>query len=172
MDKVNHNKFGDNLERANDHEEQIADILLGSFPEMACFGFNDDERWDIEMMVYDEPYNIEVKEDFKCFPNPNNNGGHKGTGFIVIEFESWGKRSGIYKSQADLWVYVVHKEHENVSEVYTFDPCWMKCFIKESRYHDIYQMTTTDSGNRVFRFEYDEIIKCPDFHLLTTIELM
>jgi len=66
---------------------------------------NNDNKYDI--LFHDKnskPIKVEVKQDFSCFR----------TGNIGVEYHCRGKESGIFTSQADIYVYKIHQNTDRV----------------------------------------------------------
>jgi len=150
---MNHNNFRENLSRANQGERDVGRILCNNIPNLVILDYNRDNKYDI---LTNHPINgqvtFEIKEDIKCAQ----------TGNVVVEYESWGRPSGIMTTVADYWVFRIHIN--NTIEHYAIRTCKLKQLITENRYARTFQMTTTDSSNKVYFFRY-EYLKMECFFL-------
>ncbi len=150
---MNHNNFRENLSRANQGERDVGRILCNNIPGLVILDYNGDNKYDI---LTNHPINgqvtFEIKEDIKCAQ----------TGNVVVEYESWGRPSGIMTTVADWWVFRTHIN--NTIEHYAIQTYKLKRLIAENRYARTFQMTTTDSSNKVYFFRY-EYLKMECFFL-------
>jgi hypothetical protein len=87
---------------------------------------------------------IEIKEDFTC----------EKTGNIGVEFESWGRKTGIQISKADFYLYKIHRP-DGKKGVYIIPTDNLKEMINNKLYHRI--VTGGDPGsyskNYLFRLD-------------------
>jgi hypothetical protein len=90
------NKFNDDLKKGRGGEVKIKEYLERRG--LTFVSWNDDIRWDLVMMSGDKILKYEIKTDeYEKFKGE--------TGNIFIEFSCSGKKSGIYASEADYYVY-------------------------------------------------------------------
>lgn len=90
--------FKKDLPIANKTEKQISQYLESKNIHTLEFCNNSD--YDIKVLLPSEKeVTIEIKEDFTC----------KRTGNVGVEYESWGRDSGIKVSKADFYLYKVHE---------------------------------------------------------------
>ena len=145
---VDHNNFHDNLCRIQDGELKVASLLNSVFADiMITNTLNDDCKYDIKALVNGNPTTFEIKEDIKCAE----------TGNVVVEYESRGKPSGIKTTEADFWIFRIHKTSENIHH-FVIGTKRLKRLIKERKYSRKYHMRYTDSKNKVYFFKYNDLI--------------
>lgn len=145
---VDHNNFYENLERIQDGELVVARLLNSRFDDLyISMDLNNDCKYDIKGILAGDLVTFEVKEDIRCAD----------TGNIVVEFESRGIPSGISTTEADFWVFRIHRN--NKIHHYIIGTERLKRLIKEKKYSRIYKMIYTDSKNRVYFFRFRELIK-------------
>lgn len=144
---VDHNNFHENLERINEGELEVANLLNDTFVDLnVSFILNDDKLYDIKGYNNNKEVTFEVKEDFRCAD----------TGNVVVEYESRGKPSGIETTGADFWIFRLHM-NDDIGH-YIVGTNRLKRIIKEKKYSRKYHMPHTDSKNRVYFFRYDYLI--------------
>jgi hypothetical protein len=90
--------FHEDLENAQRTEVELAD-LLRLRGKVVYVGYNDDNRWDLELTFPDGRFvTVEVKKDML----------HERTGNLGVEFESRHKPSGINVTMADWWCFALY----------------------------------------------------------------
>lgn len=151
---INHNEFHPNLERAQQGEREVADLLV-KFADLTILNSNcDDKRWDIEtLMGTDNKITFEVKEDLRCFGVEI---GKESTGNIPVEYESRGQSSGIVTSKADVWIFRIWKDVD-VIDHYMIHTKRLHEMIKQRMFRYRQKMRYTDSKNRLYMFRYQTI---------------
>lgn len=92
-----HYSFTYDLQDAKVKEAELASLLLRR-GKAKNVEFNDDKRYDLKVELPTGCVTIEVKHDML----------YERTGNIGVEFESWGKPSGIDVTEADWWCFALH----------------------------------------------------------------
>lgn len=128
MTKPNYD-FKKDLPIAKVTEQQIADFLVET-QKMVFIGTSDTipnvKRSDFDICMKFESgkqVTIEIKEDFSC----------KKTGNIGVEYESWGRKSGIEISNADFYLYKIHMPNQKIG-VYIIPTKKLKEMIDKKLY--------------------------------------
>lgn len=124
-------------------EKKIAKLLETAY-NLIVLKFNKNKDYDIVMKgkKTGDVYTFEVKEDFT----------HARTGNIGVEFESWGKASGIQVSKADFYVFVVHNA-DKTSDAYIIETAVLKSIIKKELYSRIVVGGDVGSESKNYLFE-------------------
>src|SRR5689334_5275659 len=90
--------FGQDLPIAEVTEKEIAK-KLEDFYGWTVLEFCHTNEYDLKIESFlGKIFTIEIKEDFTCYK----------TGNIGVEYESWGRPSGIAVSKANFYIYKVH----------------------------------------------------------------
>lgn len=142
---LNHNNFKYNLSKAQQTEKLVGEILCKNIKGLSIINDNNDnKKYDILAYHASGKYiTFEIKEDIRC----------ANTGNVVVEFESFGKPSGIATTLADWWVFCIHLiDRVEYMAILTNE---LKRLIEQKKYSKIFQMKTTDSSNKVYFFRYD-----------------
>lgn len=119
--------FNKDLSVAEITEKKIAELLQAVF-NLVVIKFSKTKEYDILMKgkKTGDLYSFEVKEDFT----------HARTGNIGLEFESWGRESGIQVSKANYYVYKIHNA-DGSYDVYVIETKVLKALINKKMYSRI-----------------------------------
>jgi hypothetical protein len=125
--------FAKDLPIAKKSEKQIAEFLVEK-QNMTYLGSSDTlpnvkkSDFDIKMKfnASGTEVTIEIKEDFTC----------ERTGNVGVEFESWGRVSGIEISKADFYLYKIHQPDGKIG-AYIIATKKLKQMIADKVYHRI-----------------------------------
>lgn len=123
--------------------EKIVANLLEIKYNMKLFKIGKTNAYDLAMeKANGKIYTFEIKEDFA----------HARTGNIGVEFESWGKLSGISVSQADYYVFKVHNS-DKTSKVWLIRTDTLKEMIRCGMYSRIITGGDVGSDSKNYLFE-------------------
>ena len=132
--------FAKDLPVAKKSEKQIAKFLVET-QNMTFVGTSDDmpncRRSDFDIAMKwpsGKQVTIEIKEDFTC----------ERTGNIGVEFESWGRKSGIEISKSDFYLYKIHMPGGKIG-AYITPTSKLKEMISNRLYHRV--VTGGDPGS-------------------------
>lgn len=119
--------FNKDLSVAEITEKKIAELLQSVF-NLVVMKFNKTKDYDILMKGKKTGtlHTFEVKEDFT----------HARTGNVGLEFESWGRESGIQVSKAEYYVYKIHNT-DGTYDVYVIKTQVLKALINKKMYSRI-----------------------------------
>lgn len=104
---------------------------------------------DYDFLATDPKQNqitVEVKEDFTC----------QRTGNVGVEFESWGRQSGIQTTKADYYVWKIHAP-DNTIRVYQMSVEDLKKHIANEEYFRIVVGGDVGSESKNYLFKLDFI---------------
>jgi len=149
------NNFKECLSDGQKAENEVSYLLKHLFPKLIIKGKNDDKRCDLFCELDGKSILVEVKEDIKV----------KRTGFVVVEYESFGKPSGIVTTESDIWVFKCHRS--DGIHYLMFGIKELKRIVNDHLWYDQYQMTTTDSSNKVYRFRWETMLNNCARNLIT-----
>lgn len=104
------NNFQKSLKKGNKEEIRFANWLLRNNKSVYDFHFKNTGWWDLDVILNNEFVTFEVKADLfsrdeRQYKNITVPADPYGT--LFIEFNSWGKKSGISTTLADHWVIVM-----------------------------------------------------------------
>lgn len=141
----NHNDFHENLEFAQEGERLVSDLLQEKLAGLQILESNNNGKsHDIEALLGDRKVLFEVKEDVRVAD----------TGNVVIEYESFGKPSGIKTTCADFWLFRLHRKDGGIDTL-GFKVSKLKSLIRNRQYFRKQQMMHTDSNNKLYFFKSD-----------------
>lgn len=139
--------FKKDLKVAQSTEFEVGELIQDTYDNMQVLDFNNDGRYDIRVRIDDEIITIEVKEDFMC----------EKTGNVSLEFESRGKPSGISVSEADYYVYKIHRLGKLF---YVFIRTrYLKEAISNHEYHRVVNGGDRGSNTMNYLFKYEKFIR-------------
>jgi hypothetical protein len=139
--------FKRDLAVAKNTEKRVALILEHKFGYKVT-EYNKDNKYDLAVETKNEDLvTIEVKEDFMC----------KLTGNVALEFECRGKLSGINVSEADYYIYVIHRK--TGIEYWSLKIKTLKEMIKNKEYFRIVNGGDKGSNTMNYLFKYKTFIK-------------
>lgn len=117
--------FSKDFPVAQKTEAQIAKFLVETQDMSFISGCNNAD-YDLKMKfnTNGKIVTIEIKEDFTCSK----------TGNIGVEYESWGRVSGIQISKADFYLYKIHMPNNKIG-AYIIQTPKLKDMIKNRLYH-------------------------------------
>lgn len=135
--------FHKDLSVAQITEKIVADLLEIKY-NMRLLKIGKTNAYDLAMekISNGKVFTFEIKEDFT----------HARTGNIGVEFESWGKLSGISVSQADYYVFKVHNS-DNTSKVWIIRTDTLKEMINSKLYSRIITGGDFGSDSKNYLFE-------------------
>ena len=139
-------KFHKDLAVAKKTEQNIADILTERGYEVV--GFNDDKRYDLEILNEGKRVLAEVKEDFKC----------RETGNVALEYECRGKPSGIMATKAAVFIYKIWMS-ESDYELHIIPVRKLKQQISEREYVRKVVGGDWGSNTKMYLFRHRDFIK-------------
>jgi hypothetical protein len=139
--------FKKDLPIANKTERQIADYLETKNVKLVHMCNNSD--YDIKVRLPkaqgEKEVTIEIKEDFSC----------QRTGNVGVEYESWGRDSGIQVSKANFYLYKIH-EPSGIKSLYLIPTKKLKdmCFVEQSWFREVCGGDPgSNSWNYLFKLE-------------------
>ena len=152
-----HYDFNKDYPIARETEEKVAKLLVERYDAKDIeFGYT--WKWDISAKINGKTWTFEVKEDFTC----------EKTGNVGVEFECRGRPSGISRSEADFYVYVIHTPDDG-TKVYIFPTINIKNMRDRKDYHKIVNGGDPGSNSLNYLFRLDTFIShgeeiWPGFH--------
>lgn len=144
-----HYNFRQDFNVAKKTEAQIADFMT-QVDNINVINWCNNKDYDFLAVKPDKQTKIaiEVKEDFTC----------KRTGNVGVEFESWGRKSGIETTKADFYVWKVHAP-DNTIRVYEMSVADLRKHIADGQYFRIVVGGDVGSESRNYLFKLDFIEK-------------
>lgn len=137
-----HYDFNKDFPIAEKTEAQVAEFLVKEIGMEFVEGCNDN-RYDLLMKTPNgKKITIEVKEDFTC----------KETGNVGVEYECRGKDSGIRVSQADFYLYKVHRPDGKIS-LLVQETKRLKNMIRARKFHRKVVGGDVGSNSKNYLFE-------------------
>jgi hypothetical protein len=134
--------FNKDLSVAQITEKIVANLLEIKY-NMKLLKIGKTNAYDLAMeKANGKVYTFEIKEDFA----------HARTGNIGVEFESWGKLSGISVSKADYYVFKVHNS-DKTSKVWLIRTDTLKELIEAKKYSRIVVGGDAYSESKNYLFE-------------------
>lgn len=131
-------------------EQQIADLILkANKGKIKKIQINDDNRYDLGILTNSGDFiKVEIKEDFTC----------EETGNVGVEFECRGRASGIAVSQADLYLFKIHKPDRDIDYL-MLETKTIKDLIRRKMYHRIVIGGDEGSNSKNYLFELEVFSK-------------
>ena len=140
-----HYNFEADLDTSDKVEVAVIKKLQKVNPEFKFHGFSGTKGYDATFSVAGKIYTLEIKADWFT----------KDTGNVVIEYESWGKPSGIATTRAHFWAYAVMQDIENF-DIYLINTQKLKQIIEEERYFSKIVGGDPGSSTKMYRFKLEE----------------
>jgi hypothetical protein len=144
--------FSKDLPIAKKTQKQIAEYLVET-QNMKFIGTSDDmpgvKRSDFDICMQfssGTQATIEVKEDFTC----------ERTGNVGVEYESWGRASGINISKADFYLYKIHMPNQKIG-AYIIKTDKLKEMIKDKLYFRTVVGGDPGSNSKNYLFKLDVV---------------
>ena len=139
---MGHYNFSQDLANSDSTELEIARFIWGSATRpIKSISRNSDYRYDLLVEYGDGSLKtVEIKEDIKC----------QITGNVAVEFECRGKLSGLGVTEADMWIYKVHLEHNIL--YFGIPVVKLKRAIVNREYDSVKSGGDIGSGTRLFLF--------------------
>jgi len=138
--------FKEDLPVAQETEKEVAEVLIRQY-NAEILGFNDDYKYDILARIKGKEFKIEVKEDFMCGD----------TGNAAVEFSCRGKPSGIQTTEADYYIYKMHKEDGIKYTIHKVEA--IKKMIDNGLFFRIVNGGDKDSNSLNYLFKYNIFIR-------------
>jgi len=149
--------FDTDFKIARKTEKQIARFLAEKHG-LAFVDECNNSDYDIRMRFpKGREVTIEIKEDFSCAR----------TGNIGVEFESWGRVTGIEISKADYYLYKIHKPDGTIG-VYIIKTELLKQMIADKLYHRVVVGGDVGSNSKNYLFKLQVVVE--NFKFLGIIE--
>lgn len=139
-------QFYSDLAVANKTEKEVAEIIKKRFS-LENVEFNNDYRFDFKGNDGKKEYSFEVKEDFTCMK----------TGNIGIEYSCRGRKSGIFRTEADFYIIKAHKKGGFDLVLITVNV--LKDMIANKEYFKKVQGGSKESKSFNFLFKKENIFK-------------
>ncbi len=140
-----HYNFEDDMATADKVEVEVIKRLQNVNPEFIFNGFSGTKGYDATYTVRGKVYHLEIKSDYYT----------EKTGNVVIEYESWGKPSGIVTSQAHMWAYAVMRTLEDF-DVYLINTEKLRQMIREEVYYDKIIGGDPLSNTKMYKFKLED----------------
>jgi len=142
-----HYNFRQDLPVAKKTEHEVAEYLRESH-NIEILAFEDTYKYDILTMLRGVETKFEVKEDFLC----------EFTGNVGLEYECRGKLSGISTTEADFYIYKLHRpNNEFLYVLHTTDA--LKQMVSDKRYFRIVNGGDKGSNSMNYLFKLNVFLK-------------
>jgi len=133
---------------ANKTEKKVAKLLRESYDYKIIEKENTKKYDYLLLSSKGNKIKIEIKEDFFCKKSHN----------VAVEYASRGKLSGISTTQADVYIYVIHKPNGEIVCVW-YPISVIKRMIEKEMYRDDRSGGDKGSNTRMYLFYYQLFIK-------------
>lgn len=141
-----HYNFQKDLAVARKSEEVVAEILENKY-NAVILEHSNHGRYDIRAKIRGVEFTFEIKEDFMC----------EKTGNVSLEFECRGKPSGIESTEADFFVYIIHKKDGTVEYV-MFTTVHLLGKVEKKDYFRIVNGGDAGSNTMNYLFKYNAFV--------------
>jgi len=138
--------FRKDLKESKNTEQEIGLLLIKKFG-ANIIEYRNDSKYDILANINGVNYTFEIKEDFLSGE----------TGNFAIEFACRGKPSGIETTEADFYIYKLHRKEGIVYTLHSTSA--IKRMIKNKKYFRIASGGDKGSNTQIYLFKYNDFVK-------------
>jgi len=137
--------FRKDLSTAKNTEQEIAQLLLYKYGAIVK-EYRTDSKYDLLASINGVDYTFEIKEDFLSGK----------TGNFAIEFSCRGKPSGISTTEADFYIYKLHRKEGIVYTIHSTHS--IKNMINQKKYFRIVTGGDKGSDTKIYLFKYNDFV--------------
>jgi len=140
--------FEEDLSISDKVELAVVQRLQKAYPDFTFHSFSNTKEYDCIFSMGGKTYTLEIKSDY--FANH--------TGNMVVEYESWGRPSGISTTTANFIAYAVMRSLGDF-DLYIINTIKLRKMIEEGLYFDTMVGGDIGSKTKLYRFKADVYIR-------------